>query len=126
MASTAAPTEELLRKLQTAMVAFGDLAAVLSRTASETLASAAASGSSGEPEACYLSVRQLAARITYSENTIRNMICDGQLVEGKHFYKRGRCVIFSWPAMRAWVEEQSTQPEDVEPLPLVRNRRNGA
>jgi hypothetical protein len=47
----------------------------------------------------------------------------GELVEGQHYFKRRGRVIFSWPAMRAWVEEQVAQEDDK--LPLVRNRRNG-
>ena len=48
---------------------------------------------------------------------------NGELVEGEHYFKRRGRVIFSWPAMRAWVEKQS--PGEAEHLPLVRNRRHG-
>ena len=46
------------------------------------------------------------------------MMCDRQLVEGKHYLKRRGRVMFSWSAMRAWVEEQSAPP--ALDLPLVK------
>ncbi len=76
-----------------------------------------------DSEPCYLSVRQLAAHVPYAEQTIRNLMHSGELVEGQHYFKRRGRVIFSWPAMRAWVEQQSAAQG--EQLPLVRNRRNG-
>jgi hypothetical protein len=86
-------------------------------------ASIGSSDSPADSEPCYLSVRQLAARIPYAEQTIRNLMHSGELVEREHYFKRRGRVIFSWPAMRAWVEAQAAP--DVEALPLVRNRRNG-
>ena len=68
----------------------------------------------------YLSVKQLASRIPYKEHTIRNLISAGEFREGIHHYKRRGKVMFSWPAMRAWVEEQTmARPQGI---PLVRNR----
>jgi hypothetical protein len=70
-------------------------------------------------EPCYLSVRQLAARIPYAEKTIRNLMTTRELAEGVHFFKcRGR-IMFLWSAMRAWVEGQAA---GAHALPLVRNR----
>ncbi len=77
-----------------------------------------ASGLSSEPE--YLSVKQLANRIPYKEHTIRNLISVGEFREGVHYYKRRGRVMFSWPAMRRWVEEQSVGR--LQGIPLVRNR----
>ena len=123
--STAPRFAEALRRLQAARLAeveaLGDLVSALAGATS-----GAGTGSTDSPadsEPCYLSVRQLVARIPYAEQTIRNLMHSGELVERKHYFKRRGRVIFSWPAMRAWVEEQSAAED--ERLPLVRNRRNG-
>jgi hypothetical protein len=64
-----------------------------------------------------------AERIPYTEASIRNMVSSGELVEGQHYFKRRRRIMFSRQAMREWVEQQSIA--ETAPLPLVRNRRNG-
>jgi hypothetical protein len=51
------------------------------------------------------------------------MVSSGELVEGRHYFKRRRRIMFSWQAMREWVEQQSIA--ETAPLPLARNRRNG-
>ena len=54
----------------------------------------------------YLSVRELAARIPYSEGAIRNLMSQGRLKLGIHYVKpRGR-VAFRWSAIRAWLAGQ--------------------
>ena len=76
------------------------------------------------PDDCYLSVKQLAMRIPSSEKTIRNLISTGELVEGCHYFRRhhGRRIIFSWVAMREWVECNGS---GVAGIPLVRKRKGG-
>ena len=71
----------------------------------------------------YLSVRQLASRIPYAEKTIRNLMDGGVLVEGKHYFKRRRRIMFSWNAMRDWIEERGEVA--VAALPVVRRRHRG-
>jgi hypothetical protein len=73
--------------------------------------------------ASYLSMNELVERIPYKEKTIRNLMSTGELVEGQHFFKRLGRVMFSWPAMRAWVEGHESGA--ASGIPLVRNRRNG-
>jgi len=52
----------------------------------------------------YLSIRELAERIPYSEGTIRNLMSKGQLRLGEHYVKpRGR-VMFRWTAVRGWLD----------------------
>lgn len=75
-------------------------------------------GREAQPE--YLSVKQLAARIPYKEHTIRNLISAGEFREGFHYYKRRGRVMFSWPAVQGWVEQQDRPRADA--IPLVRNR----
>jgi hypothetical protein len=41
---------------------------------------------------------QLAARIPYAEQTIRNLMSSGELVEGEHYFKRRGRVILSFRA----------------------------
>jgi hypothetical protein len=68
----------------------------------------------------YLSVKQLADRIPYREHTIRNLISAGVFHEGVHYYKRRGRVMFSWPAIQSWVQEQDAARSAA--IPLVRNR----
>jgi hypothetical protein len=76
-----------------------------------------------EGNTCYLSLRQLTIRIPYSEKTLRNLMSTGELIQGNHFFKRRGRIMFSWPAMREWVEGQKSSV--IDPIPLVRNRKNG-
>jgi hypothetical protein len=52
----------------------------------------------------YLSVADLAQRIPYAPQTIRNLMSAGVLRLGEHYVKpRGR-IMFRWSAVRAWLE----------------------
>ena len=54
----------------------------------------------------YLSIRELAVRIPYSEGAIRNLMTRGVFRLGEHYVKpRGR-VAFRWSAIRAWLAGQ--------------------
>jgi hypothetical protein len=56
----------------------------------------------------YLSVKELATRIPYAEQTIRNFICRGVFRLDVHYVKpngRGR-PIFKWTAIQKWLETQ--------------------
>ena len=57
-----------------------------------------------EAPAEYLSIRQLAARIPYREQTIRNLMSKGVFQLGVHFVKPKGRVIFKWSAVQAWLE----------------------
>jgi hypothetical protein len=118
---------DLLRNLQAARFAEAEalenLVAAIADPNTASLPSPATHSSPTEAEPCYLSVRQLAARIPYAEQTIRNLMSTGELLEGVHFFKRRNRVMFWWPALRAWVERQS--PGEGQGLPLVRNRNDG-
>jgi hypothetical protein len=51
----------------------------------------------------YLSIRQLAGRIPYSEGAIRNMMSRGVFRFGVHFTKpNGGRPVFHWPAVQEW------------------------
>jgi hypothetical protein len=102
--NTATSFVKLIEKLRAARLAeaeaLGDLAAVISSGSSTPVPLLTGSPSQIDGQPCYLSVRQLAERIPYAEQTIRNMVSSGELIEGKHYFKRRRRVMFSWPAMR--------------------------
>lgn len=111
---------DLLRNLQAARFAEAEALENLIAAITDTPESAAAQNSLTDIEPCYLSVRQLAARIPFAEKTIRNFMTTGELIEGVHFFKCRRRVMFLWSAMRVWVEGQAAS--DGLGLPLVRNR----
>lgn len=71
----------------------------------------------------YLSIKQLAAKIPYAEKTIRNLMLAGEFIEGRHFFRRRRRVIFLWPAVKDWIESQ--REDTAEAIPLVRSRKYG-
>ena len=56
----------------------------------------------------YLSVHQLAAMIPYREQTIRNMMCSGELRGGVHYFRKGRRVIFRWSAVQRWIRQHAS------------------
>jgi hypothetical protein len=72
----------------------------------------------------YLSIKQLAARIPYSESTIRNLILAGEFRQDLHFFKRRGRIMFSWRKMQEWIEAR--KEHKVELIPLVRNRKRGS
>lgn len=60
----------------------------------------------GAADVEYLSIRELAERIPYSEGAIRNLMTRGVFRLGEHYVKpRGR-VAFRWSAIRAWLTGQ--------------------
>ena len=55
----------------------------------------------------YLSIRQLADRIPYSEGAIRNMMSRGVFRLGVHYTKpNGGRPVFHWPAVQEWTRSQ--------------------
>ena len=54
----------------------------------------------------YLTVVELAERVGYAEQTIRNLMGQGVFRLGVHFVKpRGR-VLFRWSVVEAWLEKE--------------------
>jgi hypothetical protein len=54
----------------------------------------------------YLSIRDLARRIPYAEGSIRNLISRRSFRLGEHYLKPHGRVVFKWPAVQAWLEQQ--------------------
>lgn len=74
----------------------------------------------------YLSVKELAARIPYCEQTIRNMMCALELEEGVHYYRRRRRVIFIWSKVEAWLRARQAAAEPEPFLPTHHARSHQA
>lgn len=53
----------------------------------------------------YLSVSELAERIPYKPKTIRNMMCRGVFVEGRHYTRISGRPIFFWSRVEALLHE---------------------
>jgi hypothetical protein len=60
----------------------------------------------------YLTVRQVAERIKYREQTIRNMMSAGVFSRGIHYFKRRRRVVFLWSSLEQWLREDSSSSAD--------------
>jgi len=54
----------------------------------------------------YLSLRELARRFPYAEQTIRNLMSRGVLRLGEHYLKPRSRIMFRWSKVREWLEEQ--------------------
>ena len=54
----------------------------------------------------YILVRPLSERIGYAVKTIYNLVSQGALKEGVHYFKpTKRKRLFYWSAMEAWIRE---------------------
>ena len=65
----------------------------------------------------YLTVRQVAARIKYCEQTVRNMMTAGVFSRGVHYYKRRGRVLFLWSRMEQWLREDTAASTETFDLP---------
>ena len=75
----------------------------------------------------YLSIAELAQQIPYTEQSIRGMMRKGDLLEGTHFFRRGRRVVFKWAAICEWIEGTAETlievPRDIAPLRVAGGSR---
>ncbi len=71
----------------------------------------------------YLSVKQLAARIPYREQTIRNLVSAGEFREGVHYYKRRGRVMFRWSQVEHWLAERNSNGAAEAPFYPVHHAR---
>jgi len=65
----------------------------------------------------YLTVRQIAGRIKYGEQTVRNMMTAGVFRRGVHYYKRRGRVLFLWSRMEQWLREDTVGSTETLDLP---------
>jgi hypothetical protein len=64
------------------------------------------------PHEEYVTVKQLAERIKYREQTIRNMMSAGVFKRGIHYFKRRRRIVFLWSSVEQWLREDPSSPAD--------------
>lgn len=72
----------------------------------------------------FLTVKELSARIKYSQQTIYNMIHQGQFVRGEHYVKPGRKkVLFLWSAICKWLESREVSGNEIQQTSASRNEK---
>jgi hypothetical protein len=66
----------------------------------------------------YVTLCVLCDRVGYAPQTIRNLICQGELKRGTHFVQRQRHgkILFIWPAMERWLRDRALDRSVVEPF----------
>ena len=115
--ASANDNEDVQRRLARLRAAFGDMETELrallrlldtdSRLAQRSLRETTSRRIDRGADVEYLSIRELATRIPYSEGAIRNLMTRGVFRLGVHYVKpRGR-VAFCWSAVRAWLAGES-------------------
>lgn len=67
----------------------------------------------GSPHEEYLTIAQLAERLSLTAKTIRNKMSNGIFKRGTHYFSReGMGPRFKWSAVKAWLESESDTTED--------------
>ena len=61
----------------------------------------------GAEDVEYLSIRDLAHRIPYAEQTIRNLMTRGVFRLGEHFIKPRSRIMFRWSKVLDWLDRQN-------------------
>ncbi len=74
----------------------------------------------------YLTVRQVAERIKYREQTLRNMMSVGVFKRGVHYFKRRRRVVFLWSSVEQWLREDSSSSGESRRSESVTEQRASA
>lgn len=65
----------------------------------------------------YLSLEELCQRIPYRPQTVRNLMSQGVLRQGVHYFKpTSRRIVFKWEAVRAWIEGNDRKERLMIPL----------
>ncbi len=82
-------------------------AAAIQARAAARLADEARS-TSGDKLGQYVSIAELVRRSSLAEQTIRNLMNDGQLLEGEHYFRPCGRVVFSWPDFERWMRDRKS------------------
>ncbi len=74
----------------------------------------------------YIELRDFPGLTPFTEQAIRGHMQRGELVEGTHYFRIGRRVVFKWAAIEKWIEKRAgTFDEKGElapsPSPLAAN-----
>lgn len=59
----------------------------------------------------WLSVHETAKYISYSEESVRKMIKSGEFIQGIHFHKKIKKLIFSKNELDKWIEGESPKTQ---------------
>jgi len=63
----------------------------------------------------YLTVKELSAKIKYSQQTIYNMIHEGGFIRGERYIKPSRKkVLFLWSAICMWLESNELLRDEIQ------------
>ena len=65
----------------------------------------------------YFGIEDFPKLTPFSEEAIRAKVRRGELVEGKHFFRVGRRLIFKWEAIVAWIEKADRVSEPLVAQP---------
>ncbi len=69
----------------------------------------------------YLTIKELATRLTVKPKTIKNKMANGTFIRGVHYFRpRGLRPRFKWSAIVAWLEEKETTKEGNGAIPMAR------
>ena len=75
----------------------------------------------------YLTIEEVAERLSVSPKTIKNKMAKGDFKLGVHYFRRpGLGPRFKWSAIVTWLEQPQEQPQtdtNVIPMPLHYRRR---
>jgi hypothetical protein len=56
----------------------------------------------------YLTAKELSKRIKMADGTIRNLVCKGVFIKGRHYVKpTPRKLLFIWSGIEAWLHSTS-------------------
>lgn len=64
----------------------------------------------------YLSAQELAALTPWTEQAIKDMMRAGKLLEGTHFFRVGRRIVFKWDAVVELIESNAAGRDQSAPL----------
>ncbi len=70
----------------------------------------------------YPSINELSQLTPWTKQAIRSKMKRGEFVEGVHFFRVGRQVVFKWTAIVDYIEHR--EPVSVAAIPLQRSRRH--
>ncbi|WP_243374407.1 helix-turn-helix domain-containing protein [Geotalea sp. SG265] len=77
----------------------------------------------GGNEPQLLNLAEYASRVGLCVNTVREMIRNGRLVQGRHFARQGRRYLFLWDTDQAEKLIRDLSPEPPPPRPHLVSRK---
>ena len=96
-----------LVEMETEVLALSQLLATVAIDPERPLRDPASKRVDGAEDVEYLSIRDLARRIPYAEQTIRNLMTGGVFRLGEHYIKPRSRIMFRWSKVRDWLDRQN-------------------